>query len=251
MSVQLRYRPLDSWPRGRLTPEHERQQSRFDATWEATLNQLDIEVAHLTGKNRRSWTVFEPDLVIVQLATRNGERDFRIDGGLRADAKIIHPGVVISLEASRGPLRFACDRFSSPWKRDWNQSWRHNFRAIVLGLEALRKVERYGIAGDDEQYRGFAALPSGTPMGPATSTPDRKLTLEEAGELLARLANEAHGDVWVNDDDLVYAADRVECIRGAFRDAVRLAHPDAGGDPATFRLLTQARDLLLANANAA
>lgn len=37
-------------------------------------------------------------------------------------------------------------------------------------------------------------------------------------------------------------------VRTAFRRAVRAAHPDAGGDPAAFRALVAARDLLLATA---
>lgn len=33
-------------------------------------------------------------------------------------------------------------------------------------------------------------------------------------------------------------------VRRAFRDAVRVAHPDRGGDPATFRQLVEARAVL-------
>lgn len=32
---------------------------------------------------------------------------------------------------------------------------------------------------------------------------------------------------------------------GAYRDAVKLTHPDHGGDPETFRLITEARDIPL------
>jgi hypothetical protein len=40
-------------------------------------------------------------------------------------------------------------------------TWQANLRAITLGLEALRRVQRYGIVKEDEQYTGFKALTSG------------------------------------------------------------------------------------------
>ena len=35
-------------------------------------------------------------------------------------------------------------------------------------------------------------------------------------------------------------------VNAAFREKVKSAHPDAGGDPAVFRLLIEARDAMLA-----
>jgi hypothetical protein len=34
-------------------------------------------------------------------------------------------------------------------------TWQDNLRAVALGLEALRRVERYGIAQRGEQYAGW------------------------------------------------------------------------------------------------
>jgi hypothetical protein len=81
---------------------------------------------------------------------------FRLDGRPRAGAKASHPGVVLSFKslALGKDLRYATDRF-------W--SWQDNLRAVALGLEALRKVERYGIANRGEQYAGWAQLPAGGP----------------------------------------------------------------------------------------
>jgi hypothetical protein len=52
---------------------------------------------------------------------------------------------------------------------------RMNARAIALGLEALRKVDRYRITKRGEQYTGWSALPPATPMGAAKMTADDAL----------------------------------------------------------------------------
>lgn len=41
---------------------------------------------------------------------------------------------------------------------DTYTTWQDNLRAIALGLEALRKVERYGITRGTEQYTGWKML---------------------------------------------------------------------------------------------
>lgn len=98
-----------------------------------------------------------------------------------------------------------------------------------LGLEALRKVERYGIVQSDEQYRGWQALPPGTPM------PTAKMTVDAALEVLRIAAD------WTCGPDY----DDPHAIRQAYRHGARHLHPDAGGDPEQFRRLVEARDLAL------
>lgn len=43
--------------------------------------------------------------------------------------------------------------------------------------------------------------------------------------------------------------DDPDAVHAAWRTAVRDHHPDRGGDPERFRLLTEARDLLIAEAS--
>src|SRR5690606_32320419 len=126
------------------------------------------------------------DEVVVQLAI--SERDCRLDGWIRADAKPTHPGVIVSLDSRHGPLRYSTDVFSrgSFWRGGGSgyvtiPGWQCNVRAVALGLEALRKIDRYVIAQGGEQYRGWQALPPGTPM-PAAS-----MTVEQAARLLIDL----------------------------------------------------------------
>lgn len=70
------------------------------------------------------------------------------------------------------------------------------------------------------------ALPPATPMGAA-------MTVDQAITVLHE-----HADGRWDWDDL-------DGVRSAFRIAVKAAHPDHGGDPETFRLITEARDVLL------
>lgn len=65
-----------------------------------------------------------------------------------------------------------------------------------------------------------------SPLGP--------LTIDAAIALLDR---HAPGLMWDWDDP--------DGVHAAWRIAARATHPDTGGDPATFRRVTEARDLLV------
>jgi hypothetical protein len=221
------YRPIDVWP-GELT--RSRKPSQFSAEFRATLRLLSDEVDHLTDPK------FDT-LIVVQLAVDEGQIR-KDETGLLAHAQTQHPGVIVSFEADQGPLRFSCDRFSDGWNR--KAGWRDNLRAVALALEALRKIDRYGIGSGREQYVGFNALPPGQPMAMGAA-----MTIEEAARLLAECSvPNATGD----DARVRYLSDRLlagEGIQLAYRVAAKHHHPDAGGDAELFRRLTEARDLLL------
>lgn len=191
--MRLVARPIDEWP-GALTPESRRTDSPFTASWTDTVNLLEREVEKLAGPTAT---------VVVQLAVT--ERDCRLDGWVRADAKPTHPGVIVSFDSKHGPLRYSTDiHRSATWSRGrYLPGWQANVRAIALGLEALRKVDRYGIARGGEQYRGWKAIPSST-----TSRADSK-------RLLFEVANEPSPS----------ALDE----RAIYRKALIRAHPDHGG----------------------
>lgn len=65
-------------------------------------------------------------------------------------------------------LRLPCDTFSY---------WKDNVRAVALALEALRKIDRYGVR-TGSQYAGFKALPAD----------DVEMTPELAADFIARAA---------------------------------------------------------------
>jgi hypothetical protein len=147
------------------------------------------------------------------------------DGGIYARATPFSPGVRVSFESRHGPLTYSADRFSH---------WQDNVRAIALSLEALRKVDRYGVAGHGEQYRGWTAIGN----RPA------QMTREQAAEFIAHWAYPSH-----TPDQLHVAAGailRYEVARRAgYLLAAKRAHPDITGDDGdTMARLNAARDLL-------
>jgi hypothetical protein len=123
---------------------------------------------------------------VIELALT--EREIRLDGWPRAEARPSHPGVVISFESKHGPLRYGTDAFPH---------WQENVRAIALGLEALRKVERYGIGKRGEQYQGWRQLGDGSE---GMSTRDAEALLEGYGGEKAAL-KAAHPDTGGSDED--------------------------------------------------
>lgn len=184
------------------------QRNPFEAAWAQTLDLLDKELFHLDARN-----------VVLEIDVR--ERDIRADGQLRADARTpSSPGVRIAFESRHGPLIYATDRYG------WNyndqpvaEGWKQNLRAIALGMEALRRVERYGIASRGEQYRGYRQLESG----------EVKLTTEQAMEVLREhagrpFASHAHpvADLWRAAKANTHP-DRNGGMRGPWDDVERAA----------------------------
>ena len=163
--------------------------SRFGASLSATVETLARELRHLDAKR-----------IVLQLDLR--ERDIRIDGFPRADARPSSPAVVLAFESKWGALRYATGEF---------EDWKDNLRAIALSMEALRKVDRYGVSKRGEQYTGWRAIPQRTGAFPSR---------EEAARFL-----ESHG---------------------GFRAGARKLHPDnpETGDEETFKQLVAAKELV-------
>lgn len=210
MSLRYMIRPLGTW----LEPKTEPRQSagRFKAPWSSTLELLQREVGLLGA-----------ELLVVQVDVT--EAELRRDGMLRAGARVDFPGVRVSFDSHHGPLTYATDAYEQRYFGD-PPSWQANLRAIALGLEALRAVDRYGVSRRGEQYVGWAALPNG----------QTAMTREEAARLLA----EATDGGWSAEMLLRDAGQ----VLHAYRRAARVHHPDVGGDGALFGRLTTARDVL-------
>ncbi|HSC21004.1 MAG TPA: hypothetical protein VLC07_04685, partial [Solirubrobacterales bacterium] len=132
--------------------------------------------------------------VVIEVALT--ESEIRLDGWPRAGARPSHPGVVVSFNSRHGPLRYGTDAFPH---------WQANVRAIALGLEALRKVERYGIGRRGEQYAGWRQLSAG-------------------------------------DSDLVRRGNELIAEHAGATAALKATHPDHGGDADDFRAVQAARE---------
>lgn len=216
--IQFSYRPIERWP-GELTKN--RKTTPFRVSFDNTVRCLSDEVEALGAH-----------AAVIQLALTDGE--IRKDGMIRANSRPSHPGVIVAFETKKlGPLQFATDVFEGYWSGQ--VGWHANLRAVALGLEALRKVDRYGITRRGEQYTGWQALPPGVPLGPA------KMTADEAARLLADEADETASRADIARKLLDGDA---ELLSKMYRRAARRLHPDLGGDPEQFRKVDEARRLL-------
>jgi hypothetical protein len=190
LSMGARIAPLSD-----LRPPCAYNRSQFSASFSTTVAELTDELRHMQAKN----VIIELDL---------DEKQIRLDGMPRADARIGSPAVVISFQSKHGDLRYATGEFDR---------WQDNVRAIARSLNALRAVDRYGVSKRGEQYRGWKALP------PSSDPADNIATPEQARKFL-----DEHG--------------------GSFEQAAKRLHPDVPetGDEALFRAAVVARDLLAA-----
>lgn len=173
--------------------------SQFKATLAQTVRHLRDELRHLDATR-----------VVLELDIR--ERDLRMDGLPRADARLESPAVALSFESPHGPLRYATGEY---------RQWQHNLRAITLSLEALRAVDRYGVSKRGEQYKGWAQLPA------STDPADQVVTETQALEVIGRYQSPE------------------DTVEDALRNAIRKTHPDKpGGNATLFRQVMKAKEVL-------
>ena len=201
-----RFRPIQEWPG---TPTRDRRRSPFSAKWGSTLTLLDRELSQLGSKN-----------VVIQVALE--DRDIRLDGFPRANARPEHPGVIVSLDSAYGPLSYPCDTF---------QDWRDNLRAIALALESLRAVDRYGVTKRGEQYTGWKQL-GGTSAAEMTAEQAATFLVDHVPGLTVPFLLDAPIE------------HRPGFIAQAYRVAAKTLHPDAGGTAEDFKRLQEAKRVL-------
>ncbi len=193
MSRRLIVRPIPDDVRMRMPRATE--SSPFRSSWGQTETLLLHELAAL--RSRESVLMLDVD-----------EGDLRLDGTLRASAKPTAPGAALAVaSATKGNLLFVCGRF---------RSWQDNIRAIALGLEALRKIDRYGIVNTDEQYRGWQAIAA------AASEDGWVIVLSEFSGMTPQA-------VRAEPDE-------------AYRRAAMATHPDVGGNSEDFRAVKNAHN---------
>jgi hypothetical protein len=223
VSLDYAVRPIKTWPEDWRRDYPPDRYSPFSAKFSDTEALLHRELEQLGASN-----------VIVQIDVP--PTAMRIDGTLRANATANDPGVILSFTTPLfGALSYPCRAFAGRWGVP---GWQANLRAIALGLEALRKVERYGIAERGQQYAGFAALGSGIALGPA------RMSLDEAARVLAEGT-----DGECDGGDLLWTATEADgdAVRRAFKQASAIHHPDVSGEETTerFQRIVDARDRLL------
>jgi hypothetical protein len=227
--VSITWRPLTQWPTNRpFTAHWLREDANFArGEWKQNVAGDPNSGAKFTKtRTPLSRTLKELDRELSMIGARAvvcqidiSERQLRLDGDLRSDATAKSPPVVLTFTRKDVPYVFACDRF---------KRWQDNLRAIVLGLEGLRRLERYHIAQSGDQYRGWQALPASTTTA---------FNVDQAALFL---------DKWGGYGDDVIKRD-ISVARNAYRVAASRTHPDAGGSTGNFQLTQEAKRVLEAH----
>lgn len=205
MSVELHFRPLDdsTWIED---GEAHWKRCPFKVSYSKNLAQLRYELSKLGV-----------DQAVIEIDYQ--DQDLRLDGLPRAGARPQSPRVRLSFEAPEiGPQCFMCDTY---------KHWHENLRGIVMTLDRLRAIERYGSTRGKQQYKGWGALPATATHGFTTRA--------AAADFLARHADDANS-VEICEDSA--AAEK------AYREAARRNHPDKGGEEHLMVKLNFAREKL-------
>jgi hypothetical protein len=202
------WRPLTKWP-GVPTPHTARIESPFFAKYAATLNLLEYELGKLGAQN----ITIQAQLTLEQIGN---------DRWPKPGITFKGPAVIVSFRSSvdEAEYSYPCDTFLG---------WQSNLRAIALALEALRKIDRYGVAKRGEQYQGFRALPPGSPAG-------RQMSPEEAAEFIATKVPGVDSHVLATDQQM---------FEMVLKLAQKRVHPDTGGSNESFARLQEAAAVLI------
>lgn len=152
------------------------QPTPFRAPWSQTKALLRDELAKLRAED-----------VTVHVAVPR--EDFLRSGFPGTRARVSSPAVVFEIRKSvAGPLTIKARRFGT---------LQANLRAVALGLEHGRRMDRYGVAPQGAGYHAFAALPAGD--GGPTAARGAELVREHGSVRRAKAAT--HPDHGGERDD--------------------------------------------------
>lgn len=211
MTIRFRFRTLDRFPRPLMT-------NRYHGPFRTTPSTAQGKVIYEAEKMGAT------EVYLLAACTAKEINSF---GDLRHEAKLAHPGIVVHCEMppvgehARPPRRFCCDRFLR---------WESNMHAIGLTLERLRLAGIYGVMEEEEQYRGFEALP------PGKSEPAEWRSAELALDFLLGCRGELDMS-WDREDAL---RDPLK-LQEIYRAVANRTHPDKGGDAKLFEKVNRAK----------
>jgi hypothetical protein len=196
MKDQAQRYPL-SWPAGwRRTGPSQRRRAPFRdhgqrlTVW-AAIGRLDRELRLLGATD---------ELLSTNVVTR-------LDGQPRSgQPEPADPGAAVYFKLKRQDRCLACDT----WDRVAD-----NIAAIAQHIDAIRRIDRYGVGTIEQAFAGYASLPSGVQSWWDVLGVNAHATLDEVEEAFRRLAKSAHPDVGGSHE-------RMAALTGA-RDAARKA----------------------------
>lgn len=193
------------WPLGRMrTPAGSRRRAAFNSKRH---NGRYLETSELSISHALDRLEDEVTRLGVRTYTLSTNVEPRLDGRPRSvSQRIEDPGVALYFKLQGQDTVLACDR----WDRVAD-----NIAAIAKHIEALRGIERWGVGSLRQAFAGYAALP------PSEGAPPVQSWWQILGI----------------DRDAPWAE-----IEARWRELMRTAHPDQGGDPELAKRLNAARD---------
>lgn len=227
--MDFTFEALERWPYpGKVTYNG---YSPFSANMNKTYAQLRKELEKLGARNP-----------VIQTG-HHGE-DIRMDGLPKVNARAPRfAGVCLIFERRLGGEWRFVELPSTKY-----QFWEDNLRAIVLTLEALRAVGRYGVAGTNvegagagtteagKQYEGFARKKVEAQTG-APANGNGRMSREAAAAILAACAKGG----WTTASLMAASPEEV---KRCYRQAADNEHPDHGGTQGTFVRIGEAYKVL-------
>lgn len=182
--MDLTFRALPAWP----YPEQPAEKDLFESTYTSTLHKLAREIKMIDGR--------DPIVGVVTYASHIAKRGT----SLLSETKVLHPGAEVSFDIPEGS-RWRRVTFHTDARRSFighRRNFEGNLRAIALGLEALRAVNRFGIASTGQQYAGFAQIEAPKPLEDL----GRELVERFGSVLAARKATHPDtGGEWASERD--------------------------------------------------
>lgn len=197
------------WPMGWVrTLRAQRQRAAFStkssadnrlSVAKATVR-LEAEIDRLGGKN----------------PTLSTNVPLRLDGSPRSDTEPTDPGAALYFGFKGRATVFACDKFDRV---------ADNIAAIAAHIDALRRINRYGVGSLEQALAGYKALPADTAadwrkvFGVA---PDALPLWGDVRAKFTALARTAHPDAGGSHDAFVHLGRALEFAESEYRERGRL-----------------------------
>lgn len=208
--------PLE-WPIGwkRTAPRH-RQRAAFMQTVTKTERRANQgQITDVQVKREQQVSIPTATARLEQQLERLGATQpvlstnmpLRLDGRPRSEKDPDDPGAAVYFRLHGKPLALACDR--------WNRL-ADNIAALAQHIDAIRRIDRYGVGTMDQAFAGYRSLPADTAA-------DWRAVFGFAKD----------------------SRPSVEQVDRAYKTAAKQRHPDVGGSEIEMAHLNRARDYAL------
>jgi hypothetical protein len=190
-----------SWPAGwKRTPATQRRRAAFSRAgdWRNSISPSG-QVSRVRGASR-ALTVADAIARVTGELERLGATaeilstnvELRLDGLPRSgQPEPKDPGAAVYFRLTGAPRCLACDR----WDRVAD-----NIAAIAQHIDALRRIDRYGVGTMEQAFAGYAALPATTEDWWLVLGVTQDATLDDVETAFKRLARQHHPDVGGDHD---------------------------------------------------